>query len=53
MLKWAIIFAVIALIAGALGLKGLARGAGAIAKFLFVIFLLIVVVAIVIAVAVF
>ena len=35
MIKWAIIFAVIALIAGALGFTGLAGAAMGIAKFLF------------------
>ncbi|MGA7455176.1 MAG: DUF1328 domain-containing protein [Rhodoplanes sp.] len=39
MLKWAIIFLVIALIAGALGFTGVARGAAAIAKVLFFIFI--------------
>ncbi len=36
MIKWAIIFAVIGLIAGALGFGGIAGGAIGIAKFLFV-----------------
>jgi len=35
MIKWAIIFAVIGLIAGALGFGGVAGGAFGIAKFLF------------------
>jgi uncharacterized membrane protein YtjA (UPF0391 family) len=40
MLKWAIIFAIIAIIAGALGFSGVAAGAATIAKLLFfVIFL--------------
>ena len=39
MLKWAIVFAVIALIAGALGFTGVAAGAAGIAKILFVVFL--------------
>ena len=39
MLKWALIFLVISLIAGALGFTGVARGAGSIAKILFGIFL--------------
>jgi uncharacterized membrane protein YtjA (UPF0391 family) len=39
MLKWALIFLVISLIAGALGFTGVARGAGTIAKILFGIFL--------------
>ena len=40
MLKWAIIFLVISLIAGAFGFTGLARGAATIAKVLFVLFLI-------------
>jgi uncharacterized membrane protein YtjA (UPF0391 family) len=39
MLKWALIFLVISLIAGALGFTGVARGAGTIAKILFGVFL--------------
>jgi uncharacterized membrane protein YtjA (UPF0391 family) len=39
MLKWALIFLVISIIAGALGFTGVARGAGTIAKWLFFIFL--------------
>jgi uncharacterized membrane protein YtjA (UPF0391 family) len=39
MLKWALIFLVIALIAGALGFTGVAGAAMGIAKFLFFIFL--------------
>ena len=39
MLKWALIFLVIALIAGALGFTGVAGAAIGIAKFLFVLFL--------------
>jgi uncharacterized membrane protein YtjA (UPF0391 family) len=39
MLKWAIIFAVIALIAGMFGFTGIAAGAAGIAKILFVVFL--------------
>jgi uncharacterized membrane protein YtjA (UPF0391 family) len=44
MLKWAFIFLVISLIAGALGFTGVARGAGTIAKILFGVFLAIFVV---------
>ena len=44
MLKWAIIFAVIALIAGGLGFGGVAGAAAGIAKFLFVLALVIFVV---------
>lgn len=40
MLKWAIIFLVISLIAGAFGFTGLARGAATIAKALFGLFLI-------------
>jgi uncharacterized membrane protein YtjA (UPF0391 family) len=39
MLKWAIIFFLISLVAGALGFTGVARGAAGIAKILFVLFL--------------
>ena len=39
MLKWAIIFLVISLIAGALGFTGVSAGAARIAKILFAIFL--------------
>ncbi len=38
MLKWALIFLVISLIAGAVGLTPVARGAAAISKVLFAIF---------------
>ncbi len=41
MLKWAIIFLIVSLVAGALGFTGVARGAASIAKLLFVIFLVI------------
>ena len=40
MLKWALIFLVIALIAGALGLTPVARGAATISKILFALFFL-------------
>ena len=40
MLKWAIIFLVISLIAGALGFSGVARGAKTLAMILFGIFLI-------------
>jgi uncharacterized membrane protein YtjA (UPF0391 family) len=36
MIKWAIIFAVIAIVAGLFGFTGIAAGAAGIAKFLFV-----------------
>ncbi|KLK94739.1 membrane protein [Microvirga vignae] len=40
MLKWALIFLVVSLIAGALGFTGVASGAKTIAKILFALFLL-------------
>ena len=40
MLRYAIIFFVVALIAGALGFSGVAAGAAGIAKILFVLFLI-------------
>jgi uncharacterized membrane protein YtjA (UPF0391 family) len=39
-LKWALIFLVISLIAGAFGFTGIARGAATISKFLFAVFLI-------------
>jgi uncharacterized membrane protein YtjA (UPF0391 family) len=39
MLKWAVIFLVISLVAGALGFTGIARGAATIAKVIFFVFL--------------
>ena len=41
MLKWALIFAVISLVAGLFGFTGMAAGAAGIAKVLFVLFLLV------------
>jgi uncharacterized membrane protein YtjA (UPF0391 family) len=41
MLHWALIFMVIALVAGLLGFTGLAGAAAAIAKVLFIVFLLV------------
>jgi len=49
MLKYAIVFAVISLIAGALGFGGIAAGAAGIAKMLFGLFLLLAVVFLVLA----
>jgi uncharacterized membrane protein YtjA (UPF0391 family) len=40
MLKWALFFAIVAIIAGLLGFTGVAAGAATIAKFLFVLFLI-------------
>ncbi|KAF1703410.1 DUF1328 domain-containing protein [Pseudoxanthomonas suwonensis] len=53
MIKWAIIFLVIGLVAGALGLTGVAGVSMGIAKFLFVTALLIAVVLFVLGVTVF
>lgn len=39
LLKWAIVFAIIALIAGLFGFGGIAAGAGDIARILFFVFL--------------
>lgn len=50
MLKWALIFAVISLIAGVLGFTGIAAGAAGIAKILFFIFLVIFVIFLVLAI---
>jgi uncharacterized membrane protein YtjA (UPF0391 family) len=49
MLKWALIFLVISLVAGALGFTGVARGAGTIAKVLFGVFLAIFVILLILA----
>jgi uncharacterized membrane protein YtjA (UPF0391 family) len=49
MLKYAIIFAIISLIAGALGFGGVAAGAAGIAKILFGLFLILAVVFVVLA----
>jgi len=46
MLEFAIIAAVISLIAGALGWGGLSAGAGAVAKVLFIVFLMVFLVAV-------
>jgi uncharacterized membrane protein YtjA (UPF0391 family) len=53
MLKWALIFLVISLIAGALGFTGVAQGAATIAKFLFALFLILFVIFIVLGLTVF
>ena len=52
MLRWALIFFVISLVAGALGFSGIASGAGRIAKLLFGLFLVIAVVVVIVAVLV-
>lgn len=49
MLKYAIVFAVVSLIAGALGFGGIAAGSAGIAKVLFGLFLILTVVFIVLA----
>lgn len=49
MLKYAIVFAIISLIAGALGFGGIAAGSAGIAKILFGLFLILAVVFIVLA----
>jgi len=49
MLKYAIIFALISLVAGALGFGGLAAGSAGIAKILFGLFLILAVIFIVLA----
>lgn len=49
MLKWALIFFVVSLIAGALGFTGIAAGAGRIARILFGVFLVIAIVVVVVA----
>ena len=53
MIKWAIIFAIIALIAGALGFTGVAGAAMGIAKFLFWAAVIIAVVLFLLAVTIF
>jgi uncharacterized membrane protein YtjA (UPF0391 family) len=50
MLKWAFIFLIISLVAGALGFTGVARGASTIAKVRFGIFLAIFVVLLLLAI---
>ena len=50
MLKYAIIFAIISLIAGALGFTGVAAGSAGIAKILFIVFLVLAVLFVVMAV---
>jgi uncharacterized membrane protein YtjA (UPF0391 family) len=49
MLKWAIIFAIISLVAGVLGFTGVASGAAGIAKILFYIFIVVAVIFVVLA----
>ena len=49
MLRWALIFLVISLVAGALGFTGIAAGAGRIARLLFGLFLVLAIVVVVVA----
>jgi uncharacterized membrane protein YtjA (UPF0391 family) len=49
MLKWALIFAAIAVVAGLFGFTGIAAGAAGIAKILFVVFLVLFVVVVLLA----
>lgn len=50
MLRWALIFFVVSLVAGALGFTGIAAGAGRIARLLFGLFLVIAIVVVVVAI---
>ena len=52
MLRWALVFAIIAIVAGLLGFTGIAAGAAVLAKTIFYIFLGLVVVFIVLGVTV-
>jgi uncharacterized membrane protein YtjA (UPF0391 family) len=49
MLRWAVIFFVISLVAGALGFTGIAAGAGRIARLLFGLFLVLAIVVVIVA----
>ena len=49
MLRWALIFFVISLVAGALGFTGIAAGAGRIARILFGLFLVLAIVVVIVA----
>jgi len=49
MLKWALIFLVVSLVAGALGFTGVASGAKTIAKILFGLFLLVFIILVLLA----
>ena len=50
MLKWALIFFLISIVAGSLRLTGLARGSATIAKILFFMFLVIFIVVLILAI---
>lgn len=52
MLRWALIFFVVSLVAGALGFTGIAAGAGRIARILFGLFLVVAIIVVVVAVAI-
>ncbi|NNM75216.1 DUF1328 domain-containing protein [Enterovirga aerilata] len=49
MLRWALIFFIISLVAGALGFTGIAAGAGRIARLLFGLFLVLAILVVVVA----
>jgi uncharacterized membrane protein YtjA (UPF0391 family) len=53
MLKWALIFAVIALVAGLFGFTGIAAGAASVAKVLFFLFVVLCVIALVLGMTVY
>lgn len=50
MLKWALIFFLISIVAGLFGFTGLARGSAQIAKILFVLFLIIFIIVLILAI---
>jgi uncharacterized membrane protein YtjA (UPF0391 family) len=50
MLKWALIFFLISIVAGLFGFTGLARGAATIAKILFFLFLIIFIIVLILAI---
>jgi uncharacterized membrane protein YtjA (UPF0391 family) len=51
MLKWAIIFFLISIVAGGLGYSGIARGAAGISKILFALFLILAVIFVILLLA--
>jgi uncharacterized membrane protein YtjA (UPF0391 family) len=53
MLKWAIIFAIISLVTGAFGFRGISGAAATIAKFLFAVFLILFLIALLAVIGVF
>ena len=50
MLKWALIFFLISIVAGLFGFTGLARGSAQIAKVLFFLFLIVFIIALILAI---